>query len=70
MRIPAGTKIRLFIENHDDTPEEFDSPSLNREKMIPAHAMSIVYIGPLQPGIYPYVGEFHEITAKGAILVK
>ena len=32
--IPANQKVKLIIENQDNTPEEFDSFSLNREKVI------------------------------------
>lgn len=34
LKIPSGTKIKLVIENHHVTPEEFDSHPLNRENMI------------------------------------
>ncbi len=68
--IPSGTKIRLLIENQDDTPEEFDSHALNREKVIPGHGTATVYIGPLSPGRYPFTGEFHATTAQGVIVAQ
>ena len=70
IEIPAGQKIRLVIENQDATPEEFESHPLNREKIVPANGKAIVYLGPLEPGRYPFVGEFHSKTAKGNIIVK
>ena len=36
--VPAGKKLKLVVENRDDTPEEFESYSLNREKIVPAHS--------------------------------
>ena len=68
--LPAGQKIRLLVENKDATPEEFESHSLNREKVIAGNSSAIIYIGPLEPGRYPFFGEFHEETAQGVIVVK
>ena len=42
--IPAGTKIKLAVENQDATPEEFDSHALNREKTIAGHSLSLIHI--------------------------
>ena len=30
----------------------------------------IVFIGPLQPGVYPFFGEFNPATAQGQVEVK
>ena len=68
--VPAGQKIKLIIVNQDDTAEEFDSHTLNREKVIPANSSSTLYIGPLKPGRYPFVGEFHNQTAQGTIVAQ
>jgi plastocyanin len=68
--IPANKKVKLVIENRDATPEEFESKSLNREKVIAGKSTASVFIGPLKPGSYPFVGEYNEKTAKGTIVVK
>ena len=68
--VPAGKKVKLVIENRDATPEEFESPSLNREKVIAGKTTATIFIGPLKPGSYPFVGEYNEKTAKGTIVVK
>lgn len=70
LTVAPGKKIRLLIENQDATPEEFDSHALNREKVIAAHASVTLYVGPLEPGSYPFTGEFHAATAKGLITVR
>jgi plastocyanin len=70
LTVPSGTKIKLLIENQDATPEEFDSHSLNREKVIAGHGTATIYIGPLTPGRYPFTGEFHETTAQGVIVAQ
>jgi plastocyanin len=68
--VPAGQKVKLVVRNEDATPEEFDSKRLNREKVIPGRSQATIYIGPLKPGEYPFVGEFNESTATGKIVVK
>ena len=68
--VPAGKKVKLIVENRDPTPEEFDSHALNREKVIAGKSTATIFIGPLKPGSYEYVGEYNEKTAKGTIVAK
>jgi len=70
LTVPAGKKLKLVVENRDATPEEFESKSLNREKVIAGKATATINIGPLKPGSYPFVGEYNEKTAKGVIIAK
>ena len=70
LKVPAGQRIKLIVHNQDTTPEEFESHSLNREKVIPAGAKATLFIGPLKPGRYPFVGEYNEATAKGVVVAE
>jgi hypothetical protein len=70
IRIPAGKKIKLLVDNQDATAEEFESHELNREKVIPGKSKLPVFIGPLAPGRYPFYGDFNQHTAKGAIIAE
>jgi len=70
VHIPAGQKIRLVVDNQDATPEEFDSHALNREKVIPGRSKAVIFVGPLAPGRYPFMGEFNAATAQGAVIAK
>lgn len=67
--VPAGEKIKLVIDNQDNTPEEFESFSLNREKVILGQKKAVVFIGPLEPGEHPFFGEYHPDSARGVIIV-
>jgi hypothetical protein len=67
LTVPAGKRLRLVIDNQDPTPEEFESHSLRVEKVIPGRSRGAVSVGPLKPGAYDFVGEFHESTAKGTL---
>jgi hypothetical protein len=70
MIVPAGKKVKLIIENKDATPEEFESYTLNREKVVAGNKSITVYIGPLEAGRYPFFGEFNQTTAQGAVIAK
>lgn len=70
LEVPAKTKIVLVIRNEDAEPEEFESPSLHREKIVHPGKETRLVLGKLDPGEYPFVGEYHEDTAKGIIIAK
>jgi hypothetical protein len=70
IKVPAGKKVKLTIDNQDATPEEFDSHDLNREKVIPGNGKGTVFIGPLNPGKYSFIGEFHAATAQGVVIAE
>ncbi|MGE5339689.1 MAG: cupredoxin domain-containing protein [Gemmatimonadota bacterium] len=70
VRVPANTKVKLVITNKDSTAEEFESHTMNREKIIPPGGTITVFIGPLKPGRYPFVGEYHEKTAQGVVIAE
>ena len=68
--VPANQRVRLTVHNQDSTPEEFESKVLGREKVIPAGAKAVIFVGPLKPGRYPFVGEFNEATAQGVLVAQ
>ena len=68
--VPAGKKVKLVIDNQDATAEEFESYELNREKVVPPKAQITIFVGPLQPGRYPFFGDFHKDTAQGVLIAK
>jgi plastocyanin len=70
LKVPAGKRISLTVINDDATPEEFESHPLKVEKVIPGKSKAVVRFGPLKPGKYPFVGEFHEATAKGTVIAE
>ena len=70
LKVPAGQRVKLTVHNQDPTPEEFESHKLNREKVIPGGAKAVIFIGPLKPGKYEFVGEYNEATAKGVVIAE
>jgi Cupredoxin-like domain len=70
LKVPANVRVKLVVHNQDSTPEEFESHSLKREKVIPGGSKATIYIGPLKTGRYDFFGEFNEATAKGVVIVE
>lgn len=70
LNVRAGEHVQLLVINKDESPEEFESEDLRREKIIKGGSEVRINIGTLRPGIYKFVGEFHADTARGAIIAK
>jgi hypothetical protein len=67
LKVPSGKVIELTVDNQDATPEEFESPTLKVEKVIPGGSKGKVRFGPLAADTYLFVGEFNEETARGVV---
>ena len=68
--VKAGVPFVLVITNKDGAAEEFESKELRIEKVVPAGKTLKVRVRALKPGRYPFVGEYHEKTAKGVIVAE
>jgi plastocyanin len=70
IRVPAGKRVSIYVSNEDASAEEFESRALKIEKVIPGKSKGLVRVGPLAPGRYEFIGEFHADTAKGVIIAE
>ena len=70
IKVKAGTPFVLVVTNKDATPEEFESKELRIEKVIAGGKTMKIRVRALKPGTYPFVGEYHEATAKGRIVAE
>jgi len=70
IHVSAGKPVTLNIKNEDATAEEFDSSALKVEKVIGGGKEGTVRLRPLDPGRYPFVGEYHEDSAKGVVIAE
>jgi hypothetical protein len=66
--VPAGEKVKLLVLNQDPSPEEFESFSLNREKVILGNSKATLFVGPLEPGRYQFFGEYNPDSAQGVLI--
>lgn len=70
IRVKAGQPFILVVTNKDATPEEFESKELRIEKVIPGGKTLKIRVRALKPSTYPFIGEYHEATAKGRIVAE
>jgi plastocyanin len=70
IKVKAGAPFVLVVTNKDATAEEFESKELRIEKVIPPGKTMKIRVRALKPGTYPFVGEYHEKTAKGRIVAE
>lgn len=70
IRVPAGEKIKLVVDNQDATPEEFESDDFRREKIIAGNSKATIFVGPLKPGKYHFFGEFNLDSANGYLIAE
>jgi hypothetical protein len=68
LEVPANTRFRLELRNEDDTPAEFESVELHKEKVLAPHSQSVMVIRTLDPGEYKFFDDFHP-DAPPAVLV-
>ena len=68
--VPANQALEIELINKDPVAEEFDSSALKVEKVVAGGQTGTIRIKPLDPGTYPYIGEFHSETAKGVVIAK
>lgn len=69
LAIPAGARVRVTLINRDPATEEFDSHDLRVEQVVTPMGKASFSIGPLKPGQYSFIGEFHANTAQGKVVV-
>ncbi len=70
IHVPARQPATLNIKNEDPLAEEFDSTALKIEKVIGGGQEGTVHLRPLDPGRYPFMGEYHSDTAQGVVIAE
>lgn len=70
IHVPAGKRVTIVLKNEDATPEEFDSSALKIEKVVAGGQQGTIHLRALPKGSYPFMGEYHEKTAKGVVIAE
>jgi hypothetical protein len=70
LRVKAGSSFMLVITNKDPKDEEFEIQSLKIEKVVPAGRTRRVKMPGLRPGVYRFIGEYTQATAKGRLVAE
>lgn len=70
VRVPANKRFNLVVRNADPAVAEFESVELRVERIITAGRETTLRLGPLAPGRYPFMDEFHADTAQGVLIAE
>lgn len=68
LEVPSRRRFKLELHNRGETPAEFESRELRKEKVLAPGASSILVIRTLDPGEYDFFDDFHP-EAPPAVLV-
>jgi hypothetical protein len=68
LEVPANRRFALELHNTGDTPAEFESRELRKEKVLAPGSTSVLVIRTLDPGEYDFFDDFHA-DAPPAVLV-
>ena len=68
--VPAGAAFKVIVTNGEETPIEFESFELHRERVVQPGDTITVYIPALTPGSYKFFDDFHPDTPEGTIVAK
>jgi hypothetical protein len=69
LEVPAKRRFQLQLRNNGDTPAEFESNELRKEKVLAPMTTSILVFRTLDPGEYPFFDDFHP-DAKAVLIAK
>jgi len=72
LEVPAGTTFKIILRNTGESPAEFESLRLRKEKIIGPGIESFIVIRRLSPGSYEFFDDFHldMDTARAIIIAK
>lgn len=67
---PANTRFKLELRNTGETPAEFESAELRKEKVLAPNSTSVLVFRTLDPGEYQFFDDFHPDAPKAVIVAK
>jgi hypothetical protein len=70
IEVPAKTRFTLELRNTGDTPSEFESSELRKEKVLAPNTTSTLVIRTLDPGEYEFFDDLHPDAPKAVIVAK
>jgi hypothetical protein len=70
LEVPANRRFQLQLVNNGETPAEFESTELRKEKVLAPKTASILVFRTLDPGEYPFFDDFHPDAPKAVLIAK
>ena len=69
LEVPARTAFKLEIHNLGETPVEFESLKLKKEKVLAPKSTGSLVFRPVAPGEYDFFDDFHP-DARAVLVAK
>ena len=70
LEVPANRPFRLHLINAGETPAEFESNELRKEKVLAPKSASMLVFRTLDPGEYAFFDDFHPDAPKAVLVAK
>jgi hypothetical protein len=70
LEVPANRRFKLELRNTGDTPAEFESNELRKEKVLAPNSTSILVFRTLDPGEYAFFDDFHPDAPQAVLVAK
>jgi hypothetical protein len=70
LEVPANRRFSLELHNLGETPAEFESRELRKEKVLAPGTSSVLVIRTLDPGEYDFFDDFHPDTPPAVLVAK
>ncbi|HET6378214.1 MAG TPA: cupredoxin domain-containing protein [Methylocella sp.] len=70
IEVPANQRFILELRNMGDTPVEFESSELRKEKVLAARTAATLVFRALDPGEYPFFDDFHPGAPQAVLVAK
>jgi uncharacterized protein (DUF58 family) len=70
LEVPANRRFQLNLVNSGDTPAEFESNELRKEKVLAPKSASLLVFRTLDPGEYSFFDDFHPDAPKAVLIAK
>lgn len=70
LEVPANRQFRLHLINAGETPAEFESNELRKEKVLAPMSSSMLVFRTLDPGEYAFFDDFHPDAPKAVLVAK
>jgi Cupredoxin-like domain len=70
LEVPANRRFQLLLRNDGDTPAEFESSELHKEKVLAPKTTAVLVFRTLEPGEYSFFDDFHPAAPKAVLIAK
>jgi hypothetical protein len=70
LQVPANVPLQVKVVNLSAERIEFESFSLNREKVVEPGQTVTLNLPALRPGSYDFADDFHDDVPEGVIIAK